>query len=87
MILDDESQTLQIVRNDVNILSENNRIQSHHKRSTTKMVHQRGRASGSKGFLLVLLAMLILLVGSTHADDTPLTQVRNPTNFVLVITF
>ena len=51
------------------------------------MVHQKSSASRGKGFLLVLLAMLIMLVGSTRADDTPLTQVRESNDFVLVITF
>ena len=86
MILNDESQTLKIVSNDVRILSENNRKQNYQKRSTN-MVHQKGSVSRGKGFLLVLLAMLIMLVGSTRADDTPLTQVRESNNFVLVITF
>ena len=51
------------------------------------MVNQKGGVSRCKGFFLVLLAMLIMLVGSTRADDTPLTQVRESNNFVLVITF
>ena len=51
------------------------------------MLHQKGGALRSKGFFLVLLAMLIMLVGSTRADDTPLSQVRESNNFFLVITF